>query len=329
MVIQKSAVAFDRTIRPCVRVIGVPASSRAFSDPYFNFRAHKLIPSDAPVIYCLVELTYPYLRQRSIAIQHGIWWDGEFPTWKRFIIEKVNERALRQTRAIVCVDTNYINWALGVLPDYASVTAKCHYVPNFVDGDIFQGDDVVPAAGARALNVLFPRRCEPKRGASLFLESCIKLWGEGRDFRATFCGWGSMQQQITSAVAAHGYADRVQVTDVSFDEMPEAYRQADLVVIPTVRHEGTSLSCVEALYMGKPVLATYIGGLPNLILPGVNGELAPPTVDGIAGSMARLLDDSQLRSRYGESARELAKGFTLKKWSDSLWQVLSTSLLQN
>jgi glycosyltransferase involved in cell wall biosynthesis len=329
VVIQKSSVPFDRVTSPGVRVVGIPAQPRASSDPYFNYRAHQLIPSDAPVIYCLVELTYPYLRDKSIAVQHGVWWDGEFAGWKRFIIEKVNARALRRTRAIICVDTNYINWALGVLPDYAAVSAKCQYIPNFVDGELFKCDASAARSGDRALNVLFPRRCEPKRGASVFLESCIQLWSEGRDFRATFCGWGSMQSQITSSVAARGYADRVQVTDVSFDDMPTVYRNADVVVVPTIRHEGTSLSCIEALHMGKPVLATYVGGLPNLVVPGVNGDLVPPTVDGIASGMRRLLADNDLRIRYGESARTLAKQFTLDKWSDAVWSVISDSLLQN
>lgn len=328
VVLQKAGRPFDREVANGVRVIGLPAGPASSADPYFNYRAHKLIPGNAPVIYCLVELTFPCLRQRSIAIQHGIWWDGEFSTWKIQLIRYLNERALRRVQSVICVDTNYINWALSVLGNYSLVTNKCQYVPNFVDPSSFRSDDISSETSGHEPIVLFPRRCENKRGARLFLDACVKLWRQGRSFHAKFCGWGSMEKQITGLINERGYSDRVSVTDVSFDEMPSVYRKAEIVVIPTLRHEGTSLSCVEALHMGKPVIATYVGGLPNLIIPRVNGELVPPTVNGLAGAMARLLDCPELRKRYGKAARNMAQQFSLPNWRNSVWNVLESCLLQ-
>lgn len=325
-VIQKSRLPFDRVLCPGVRVIGIPASARAQSDPYFNYRAHELIPPDSPVIYCLVELTYPILRRRSVAVQHGLWWDGEFPAWKRFAIQKINQRALRRAAAVICVDTNYINWSLGVLNDYNQIIEKCHYIPNFVDSTVFRAEPLTFRNGNTVMNVLFPRRCEPKRGATLFLDACIDLWQRGEHFHATFCGWGSMQRRIDETAARSGFSHHVEVTDVDFDSMPELYRKADIVVVPTMRHEGTSLSCLEALHMGKPVITTFVGGLPNLVLPGVNGELVPPKVSDLSHAIARLLHAPSLRKQYGTVAHDLAQAFTLDKWSDSIWKVIAPAL---
>jgi hypothetical protein len=55
VVLQKSSRAFESEIRKGVRVVGIPSGSGSSADPYFNYRAHKTIPLDAPVIYCLVD----------------------------------------------------------------------------------------------------------------------------------------------------------------------------------------------------------------------------------------------------------------------------------
>ena len=136
-----------------------------------------------------------------------------------------------------------------------------------------------------------------------------------------------MEREVKQLVRESGYSDRVTVTDVSFDEMPRVYRDAEIVVIPTVRHEGTSLSCVEALYMGKPVIATYVGGLPNLVIPRVNGELVPPTVDQLCRAIARLLDSPELRAQYAKAAKNMAQEFSLPNWRNSVWTVIQNCLL--
>jgi glycosyltransferase involved in cell wall biosynthesis len=262
-----------------------------------------------------------------VAIQHGIWWDGEFSKAKLQLIRYLNSRVVRRSQSIICVDTNYINWALGNLGNYGLITSKCQYIPNFVDSSDFQVTPDTPSTTASIPTVLFPRRCEVKRGALLFLDACVQLWRNGRDFQATFCGWGSMQREIRRLIEKEGYSDRVSVMDVSFDDMPRVYREAEIVVIPTLRHEGTSLSCLEALYMGKPVISTYVGGLPNLVVPRVNGELIAPTVDKLAQAISRLLDCPGLRLQYGRAARAIAKQFELHHWQTSVWQVLKSSIL--
>jgi glycosyltransferase involved in cell wall biosynthesis len=329
IVMQKAAQPFEREIESGVRIVGIPAGSASSADPYFNYRAHKLIPLGAPVIYCLVELTFPCLRRRSLAIQHGIWWDGEFSRWKIRFIRYLNSRTIRQVQSIICVDTNYINWALSTLGSYDRITHKCKYIPNFVDPSSFHSDIGSAINPPSVPIVLFPRRCESKRGALLFLDACVRLWREGRVFQAMFCGWGAMQAQVKELIGSQGYSDRVSVMDVSFDEMPDVYRKAEVVVIPTLRHEGTSLSCLEALYMGKAVIATYVGGLPNLVIPHINGELIAPTADELSQAIARLLDCPELRTKYGNAAKTIAQAFTLTNWRKSVWQVVQSSLFSN
>jgi glycosyltransferase involved in cell wall biosynthesis len=328
VVLQKAGANFETTSPDGAKVIGLKVRDDSWGDPVFNLRAHRFIPPGAPVIYGLVELTYPRMRERSLAVQHGVWWDGEFAAWKLATIRRLNRRALRKTRGIICVDTNYINWCLDVLGMQETVFQKCHYVPNFVNPCEFNvpaNEGVPPRNGL--MTVLFPRRCEEKRGASLFLDASIRLWRQGTRFRAVFCGWGAMQQEISRIASESGCGELVQVLDVPFEGMRAVYAQADIVVIPTLRHEGTSLACVEALQMGKPVITTFVGGLPNLVIPGCNGEIVAPTVEDLSGAIARLIGSEDLRRRYAWRARDIAESLCIDNWKKDVWKVIRRSLL--
>ena len=328
VVLQKADSDFETNSPDGAQVIGLKACNAAWGDPVFNYRAHQLIPADSPVVYCLVELIYPHVRERSIALQHGVWWDGQFASWKLATIRALNRRALRKSRGIVCVDTNYINWCLDVLGMQETVFQKCHYVPNFVNPLEFDPDrDSVLPRIDDLTTVLFPRRCEEKRGARLFLQGAMRLWEKGLKFRAVFCGWGSMQQEISDIALQSGYEELVEIMDVPFDGMRSVYSRADIVVIPTLRHEGTSLSCIEALQMGKPVITTFVGGLPNLVIPGCNGEVVSPTVEQLSAAIARLLENRGLRQQYGCNGRAIAESFSVEHWKQAVWNVISTSLL--
>jgi glycosyltransferase involved in cell wall biosynthesis len=328
VVLQKAESDFETISPDGAQVIGLKARDDSWGDPVFNHRAHQLIPQGSPVIYCLVELIYPHVRERSVALQHGVWWDGGFASWKLATIRALNRRALRKARGIICVDTNYINWCLDVLGMQEAVFKKCHYVPNFVNPTEFSaGSDNGQPRDDTLMTVLFPRRCEEKRGASVFLRAAIHLWRQGLKFRAVFCGWGSMQKEISDIASQSGYCDLIEVHDVPFDGMRSVYAQADIVVIPTVRHEGTSLSCIEAMQMGKPVITTFVGGLPNIVIPGCNGEVVAPTVEQLSGAIARLLDNQGLRQHYARNGRAVAESFSVEHWKRAIWDVISTSLL--
>lgn len=326
VVFQKADRPFTVTHDAGVEVVGLKAGQWAHSDPWFSYRANRLIPADAPVVYCFLELANPCVRQRSIAVQHGLWWDAEFARWKLAVIRRINWRVLRTVRAVVCVDTNYINWCLTVFPDKDLIYEKCHYIPNFVNAEEFVPEGIPPGSDSWPV-ILFPRRCEAKRGALLFFDACLQLWSQGLRFQAVFCGFGSLQEQIRSRAQASGFSDRVNVVDVHFNEMAQLYRNAQIVVIPSREHEGTSLSCIEAMRMGKPVVATYIGGLGNLVVPGYNGELVAPRAASLAAALARLLESRELRALYGQRALAVSGALTADRWRESMRNLIRSSLL--
>jgi glycosyltransferase involved in cell wall biosynthesis len=86
--------------------------------------------------------------------------------------------------------------------------------------------------------------------------------------------------------------------------------RASVGVVPSVWDEPCPTVALEAMASGRPVVASRVGGLPDLVPDGVAGLLVPPRDAGALGAaVGRLLRDGELRGRMGAAAREHADRF--------------------
>jgi glycosyltransferase involved in cell wall biosynthesis len=92
---------------------------------------------------------------------------------------------------------------------------------------------------------------------------------------------------------------------------------SDLLVHPA-RWEGFGLGPLEAMLAGKPVVASRVSSLPELVADGATGRLVPPDdPDALAGAVCDLLADAPLRARLGEAGRERARvEFSVARMAD-------------
>ena len=87
-------------------------------------------------------------------------------------------------------------------------------------------------------------------------------------------------------------------------DVPDLLNAMDIFVLPSYS-EGLSLALLEAMAAGLPVIATAVGGLPEVVTDGDNGLLIPPRdAAALAGALERLLADPALAQRLGANARE-------------------------
>src|SRR5207249_6806625 len=94
---------------------------------------------------------------------------------------------------------------------------------------------------------------------------------------------------------------------VQHDELQRLFARAAIVACPS-RREGFGVACLEAMAHGRPVVATGVGGLRDLVVDGETGIVVPPR-DPVAlrSALERLLGDPQLRRRLGAAGRERAR----------------------
>jgi len=110
-------------------------------------------------------------------------------------------------------------------------------------------------------------------------------------------------------------------------ELPRHYRAADICLVPTIAQDGLSITSVEAMAAGIPVIASRIGGVPYTVSDGVTGLLCEPgdPVD-LAAKIARLLDDPDLRHEMGLAGRRRFEAdFTWETVIERYWRPLLTA----
>jgi glycosyltransferase involved in cell wall biosynthesis len=109
--------------------------------------------------------------------------------------------------------------------------------------------------------------------------------------------------------------------------MHKAYEKSHIVLVPTMYAEGTSLSCIEAMATNNGIIATTIGGLPNLINHRYNGLLIKPSADEIIKSVEFLINNRDILKTFAknaiESSSSLNKRYWLESWSSIIEQNVS------
>lgn len=147
------------------------------------------------------------------------------------------------------------------------------------------------------------RLCEQK-GQLLLLEAARQLAAQSIDFELVLAGDGEMRQQIEALIARHGLQWRVRITGwISSAQVREEILAARALVLPSFA-EGLPVVIMEAMALRRPVLTTYVAGIPELVRPGENGWLFPAgAVDELAEAMADCLcQPADVLQHMGEAA---------------------------
>jgi sugar transferase (PEP-CTERM/EpsH1 system associated) len=127
---------------------------------------------------------------------------------------------------------------------------------------------------------------------------------KGRDkLRLAIVGDGDMKAQLLDMIRAADVAD-ISWLPGARDDVPEVLRSLDLFVLPSIS-EGVSNSILEAMASGLPVIATSVGGNPELVADGVTGRLVPASdPGGLCSAIAQYVDSPALMLRHGEAGRQ-------------------------
>jgi|LSQX01.1.fsa_nt_gb glycosyltransferase involved in cell wall biosynthesis len=328
---QKSSEPFCRELEEDISVHGLRASLKFRGNRTLAKALEQRNPSDEPWLFVSQEIqgfgTFP----RSVAVNHGIWWNGDFPWWKRVLNKRLQRRLILGSRATICVDTNYINWCHAELRGRREWEQRLVYVPNYADLNHFKPAVERRSPEANSPTILFPRRVMGEnldrdvRGAGFLIRAVEVMESQGLRPRVIFAGRGHLQGDIEAWARRRKMNDRVEVLEAPLDEMPALYARADVVVVPTLAHEGTSLSAIEGLVSGKPVVVSHIGGLGNIVVDRLNGYVCDLTPESLARAIRDALADSPLTRSPGvlEAVRaSLGKD----RWEKKIWSVMENSL---
>lgn len=238
----------------------------------------------------------------QVSTFHGIAHDpglaGRLKTWLRVILPD-RIIAVSGATARACIDE------FGARRDRVSI------VYNGLDSDSF-----FPAVRRERKNEVVLAtvgRLEEEKGNAFFLEALAEVKRRLPNAVGIIIGDGSLKAELERMAGELGLKEAVRFLGARND-VPDLLRIADIVVIPSLT-EGFSLVALEAMACGKPVIATRVGGIPELIDDGTNGILVPARDSReLAHAIIKLAGDLALSEKMGSQGRaKVIEQFSLEK----------------
>lgn len=186
--------------------------------------------------------------------------------------------------------------------------AAVRVIPGGVDSEPYE-----------AVGPLVPRvvgafgRLSREKGFDLLVEAMGPLQGEAR---LLLGGEGPQREALAAQVEANRLGEAVSLTGF-VEHVPEFLGQIGIFVLPS-RSEGLGLVLVEAMAAGRPVVATRVGGVPEVVSDGETGLLVPTeNPAALSEAIRRLLADPDLARRMGEAGRRRAgKWFSARRMAE-------------
>ncbi len=249
--------------------------------------------------------------------------------------------AYRHADFIFAVDTRIKDYVVNeAKPDPVHVTVQL----NFVDTSEFMPRDKAVALEALARGglhldpllkdgrkiVLCPRRLSPKNGVDVFLRAAKIVASRTDRVHFLVAGEGIQLKELLALRASLGVEDRVTFLGGVVPPLIRfLYNAVDLVVVPSITIQGiqeaSSISALEAMASGVPLVCSAIGGLRELVVDGQTGHLVPEkSPEQLADSILRILDsdESAITSKALEHVRQR---HSLESYTQNLKSFLAAS----
>ena len=181
---------------------------------------------------------------------------------------------------------------------------KVEALTNPVDTELFSPKKK-PSIGKNKGEYLLvcPRRLVEKNGVHFLIEALPKIVVE-KNIRLVIAGDGPLRKRMENRLKELGVERRVEFLGaVPNEKMPEILVSADLIVIPSLM-EATSIAALESMACGKPIAASRVGGLPEIINEDVGFLMDPGNPEDIASKVILALNNINSLEKKGKLARE-------------------------
>jgi glycosyltransferase involved in cell wall biosynthesis len=174
-----------------------------------------------------------------------------------------------------------------------------HVIPCGVDTDRFK-----PREGEEPGLIVSVIRLHLDKGPDILVDAAEELLRQGRNFRMEILGDGELREALQARLSGP-LAEKVSMPGRADERsVMESLNRASLFVLPS-RTEGMPVALMEAMASGKAVVATRVGGVPELLEEGRSGVIvAPEDPPALAGALSELLADPARRRALGSAARD-------------------------
>lgn len=205
--------------------------------------------------------------------------------------------------------------------------APVRVIPNGVDDDVFrplsegEKERLKGELGIEGRVVLYVSRMSPRKGPHILLNAFQNLSKEMDDVTLVMAGSGEMLPFLRAQAKFLGIDDRVRFLGYVDDSLlPRLFGMADVFVLPSTTAEAFGIVILEAMAAGVPVVATDVGGIPEIIMNSESGLLVPPGNElELRNAIQKLLLDEELAKRFGSNGRRaVEERYSWKKVTEGI-----------
>ena len=250
---------------------------------------------------------YGCLAARWLGVPHVVTMHGNesvMDAWRRRVALRWSWRHSRAFVAVSSHTATQVQMRLG-LPDRA-----VHVIPNGVPIRPGERERTRAKLGVEDDEVLILTvgNLRRRKGHAVLVQALAELQRAGcaAPWQLVIAGDGSQRENLTRLTTELGVADRVQLLGHR-DDVPDLQAAADIYAMPSF-WEGMPLAILEAMIVGKAIVASRVGGIPEMLCEGESGLLVPAGDPlALAGALRHLIEDPAQRERLGEAGRRHAE----------------------
>ena len=235
---------------------------------------------------------------------HGNIFDGYFSPWKTRLFVKAERAAAKCTDRLVELTAGgvdeYLAQGIGTRSQYTVIFSGVDISPYAHAIEMREATRAALGVGPGDFLVGGVGRLEPVKGFTYFIAAAQRVAEADAGVHFIQAGQGSLETELREQAAPLG--DRMQFLGRR-DDVPDLMAAMDLLVVPSL-NEGMGRVILEAGAAGCAVIATNVGGMPDIVQDGVTGVLVPPKRAGeIAEAVLALRSDPPRLQAMGAAAR--------------------------
>jgi glycosyltransferase involved in cell wall biosynthesis len=223
------------------------------------------------------------------------------------IVKLIQRFLLKKASYITCVSKEIQQILSG---EYGLENDKLITIPNGYD------DNLVSKVKAHNINgkenkIVFVGRLEQGKDPFTLIRAFKRISIRHEDAKLLIIGDGSLRESMETLCKELNIADRVFFYGhLSLEKVMALVADSNIYALTSLE-EGLPISLIEAMALGRPIVATNVGGVPDVVEDGINGLLVPPRApERLAQAMERLLNEPGLSLKLAKAASTSAKDYS-------------------
>ena len=169
------------------------------------------------------------------------------------------------------------------------------------------------------INLVHLGRLHPAKNHQEMITAAVKLHMEYPQIKLHLYGEGELKEQIIELIALNEAQNYVILHGATTNPLKELAK-ADIFILPS-NYEGIPMTVIEAMGTGLPIIASNVGGIPDMISNNFNGLLCEPTAESIYENIKKLITDKNLRATIGNNAADSASNFSSQTMARKYFEI--------